>query len=96
MSNANIEVVAVTPTAIQQRALRSLALASSKKSATELANDLFSQVVRGRFKAMVEANIKTIGEKYDRAVSMGFKIDMSREDYIKKSRAEYAEILTQL
>ena len=51
-----IETVnAVVPTEAQARAIRMLARGSSRKSAQDMADDLFAQVVRGRFKAKRES-----------------------------------------
>lgn len=100
---STIEQIANVPvTPMQAKAIRKLALGSNKKSATELAADLFGQVIRGRFKAKAEAAGDDAGAKYDLLLASGllteeFKKQMpTRAAYISKAKAEYAEILAEL
>jgi hypothetical protein len=92
----NIEVVSVTLSDVQQRAVRKLALRSSKLSASEMATSLLSQVIRGRFKAVAETIAEDAASKYDMAVSNGFTPPMEKKEFVSKARAEYNEILAEL
>jgi hypothetical protein len=93
---ANIEVInAVELTPTQQRAIRSLAR-HSKKSGNELAKDLLAQVIRGRFKAMVESEVTKLGELYDMASANGFEQALTKAEFISQKRSESAEILAGL
>ncbi len=100
MSIENITSVEVTP--MQARAIRKLALGSNKKSASELASDLFSQVVRGRFKAKAEAAGDEAGAKYDMLLASGLLDEETKKKlptrgaYISQAKAEFAEILSEL
>lgn len=95
-----IEMVEVTPA--QARAIRKLSLGSNKKSAQELANDLFAQVVRGRFKAVVEKAGDEAGAKYDMLLASGLLDAESksklptRGEFISRSKIEFADILSEL
>lgn len=95
---STLQAVAVTVTEAQAKAIRKLAFASSKKSASELADDLFAQVVRGRFKAKAESAKQIAGEKWDTAAQiMGAdKMPMPRAEYIKTYESEFAEVLRDL
>jgi hypothetical protein len=93
---SNLETVTITVTNAQAQAMRKLALRSSKKSATALANDLFGQIVRGRFKAVTEGIVDDAATKYDMAVANGFTPPMERKDFVAKAKEEYADILSQL
>ena len=101
--STNIEsITAVAVTDAQAKAIRKLALNSSKKTGTELAADLFAQVVRGRFKAKAETIGKEAGERYDMIVASGLlnadtlKMLEDRKSFIAKAKAEYADILSDL
>ena len=95
MSN-NIEAITtIAVTAAQAQAIRKLSL-RSKKSANELATDLFSQVVRGRFKAVAETISADAAAMYDKAVAGGFEPPMERAEYIASAAASYKDILIEL
>lgn len=95
MSTSNLATVTVNVTSAQAIAIRKLAL-SGKYSAEQLANNLFAQVVRGRFKAKSEQIALLSAEAYDRAVSGGFEPPMARGEYIAKSVSDYRDILVDL
>lgn len=96
-ANGTIELVeGIEVSHAQAMAIRKLALRSTKKSAEELANDLFAQVVRGRFKAATESIAKDAAEAFDHAVAGGFQPPMERAEYIAKAKAEYGDILRDL
>ena len=93
---STIEAVTVELSAAQQRALRVLALRTSKVSASEMADNLIAQVIRGRFKAMIEAEAQKLGVLYDMASANDFKQAMSRAEFIAAKRRESAELLNEL
>ena len=93
MSNLATVTVEVTPA--QAQAIRKLSI-TGKYSAQELANELFAQVVRGRFKAKSEQIATIAAEAYDKAVAGGFTPPMERAEYIAKSQTEYKDILVDL
>ncbi len=103
MSNVStIETVEVTLTAAQQKAVRKMALGTSGKSASELAESLLAQVIRGRFKAKTLSAAQDAGEQYDRAVASGLmtadtlKLLPSRQQYVAERVAEYRDLLSEL
>lgn len=95
---SNLQAVAVTISEAQAKAIRMLARSSAKKSASELADDLFAQVVRGRFKAKAESAKAIAAEKWNTAAQiMGAeKMPMPLADYVKTYETEFAEILRDL
>jgi len=96
--SANIQAVVVTPTEAQAKAIRILARSSSKQSASELAENLFAQVVRGRFKAKKETAADEATEKWNTAASiMGTdKMPMPLKEYVAKYVEEFNEVLLEL
>ena len=92
---STLQVVTVTVSDAQAKALRKLSL-RGEKSASELADNLFAQVVRGRFKAIANNAREDAAEKFDAAVREGFDAPCSREEFITKVLDEYRDILAEL
>jgi hypothetical protein len=90
-----MEAITITLTPAQATAVRKLSL-SSKLSQQELAAELTAQVIRGRFKAKAQTAQEDAAKKYNMAVTMGFKTEVTLQDYVKGITEEYAEILREL
>lgn len=86
----------ITVTAAQAKAIRKMALRNSKHTAESLAQDLFAQVVRGRFTAIAKGVGADAGAKFDMAVAGGFEPPMERAEYVERAVTEYNEILRDL
>ena len=98
MSINNVETVSVTIAPSLATALRTLARGDKKRNASQLAEALLVQSVKGRMNQKREKANETYSQKWDDAAQiMGVdKMPMPKADYIKRSVAEIDEILSGL
>lgn len=95
MSTSTVETVAVTVSASLAKAIRILARSDKKRNASQLADDLLTQVVRGRLKAKAESAKEEFGDKWDMAAQiMGTdKMPIPKADYAAKAVEELRDVL---
>ena len=98
MPTNNVETVAVTVAPALSKAILVLARADKKRNASQLADALLTQAVKGRMNQKRDKANETYGQKWDDAAQiMGAdKMPMPKADYIKRSVAEIDEILSGL
>lgn len=92
---SNLQVITPVLSAAQEKAVRKLSLRGND-SAQQIADKLIASVIKGRFKAVTMTVAEDAATKFDSAVAGGFQPPMERAEYIKKSVAEYNEILSDL
>lgn len=97
MSTSNLEPVTVNVTPELSKAIRILSR-SSKLSASDMANNLFTQIVRGRLKAKAESAAEDAAAKWQNAADiMGAdKMPVPKVDYVRKYVEEYRLLLSDL
>lgn len=98
MENNNVETVEVYVTAELKAAILLLARDYKKGSASDLAEDLLQQVVRGRLKAKREGAATKTGEMWDRMTKCltaeQREIFPSRQDFVNTELKNLDNVLT--
>ena len=98
MANNNVETVEVAITPELKAAILLLARDYKKGTASDLAEDLLQQVVRGRLKAKREGAAKANGEMWDkmnRSLTPELReIFPSRQEFVNKELKNLDDVLT--
>lgn len=97
-TSANIEVITMNLSNAQQKAVRHLARTDKKRSASELANDLFNQVIKGRLNAKLDKVTEEETTRWDMVAAMvGVdKMPKAKAEYVAEQKAELQAIINDL